>query len=583
MKNNPTNTTKNTTKREEQKKMYHVTRVTIVDKLTPFFVYDRFVVMDKKNVPVPGGLFPRTPEGRAQADRFIRDQTSLDHMTVNKAERKRTTKRIDPKVNKENHDRYLSVWTESGRAETGPVGDLDLCFENGRPLMIETETDCFWSTFFTPPKDRKKVKRPDRFYVEETVAEMGRRTRLQYAVIDGQTGDPVVNGTFPRNKYGLQLAQETANKLNTRPVETETPEVEKDPDPFGTMLKAFDKDDPETVQTAGTALGCAVLKKIYNASANPQIRQYRTDLIRDDRRLKAQYKAGDLAHYNTFNKNGDPVVKVDQKWEQIVVTNVTRPLGDGLDRAHDAVVALLEEVEKAEQRDPGHKIDLTAEYTVRRLHRKVWLKEEGSSAFVEEETTPVSEVYREVRRKIDDAGSVKTAPQNMFSYIEGETVDPVTGEKFRMYYRTKKCADLGGTGQYRSDLDLHAIPGGPEGMVTSGASYTTGADTFEQINNIVERLKLSEQQRVILDLRLSGLATAGREHGRRSIATYLGVRDDNVKVQLKRIKAKAVKIGFDPVTIHEQDRPVTAFDPVAVYAHWTTPTGEERTTDPAKK
>ena len=191
---------------------------------------------------------------------------------------------------------------------------------------------------------------------------------------------------------------------------------------------------------------------------------------------------------------------------------VNETLSDGLDLVQTAALALLEQA--AEHADSGAEW-LDAPYTVRRLSKRVYIKATDSAAYREEETTPIQEVYRAVRKAVQDSRAAQSDPRNGYSYIEDLTADGLD----TIYYRLGKYADLGG---YNSD-----------------GQYTTDRQAVTDYNAIIERLNLSDRQAFIVRLRMQG-------RGYTAIASYLGVTFQAVQNAMKKVQAKAEKIGFTP-------------------------------------
>ena len=245
---------------------------------------------------------------------------------------------------------------------------------------------------------------------------------------------------------------------------------------------------------------------------NPAMIALKRGIAFDRRTLDNTAAAANAATRCTLNKDGDPVTEtVDRDAAAALAALVGETLSDGIDLVQTAAVALLEQA--ADHADgPGW---LDKPYTVRRLSRKVYIKETDSAAYRDDTTTPAQEVYRAVRRAVQESRAVQTDPRNGYTYIEDLTLDGLD----TIYYRLHKYADLGG---YNSD-----------------GQYTTDRQAVTDYNAIIERLNLSDRQAVIVRLRMQG-------RGYKAIASYLGVTFQAVQNAMKKVQAKAEKIGFTP-------------------------------------
>lgn len=233
----------------------------------------------------------------------------------------------------------------------------------------------------------------------------------------------------------------------------------------------------------------------------------------------------------TYNKDGDPVTITDNKDAYTALGDIIGDtLTDGMDMVQSAAVAIL--AQAAEHADPGEPW-LDKQYSIRRLSRRVYIQLDDSAAYHDETTTPIQEVYREVRRAIQNSRAMQTDPRNGYTYIEDTTPDGLD----TIFYRLGKWLDIGGypqNGQYHN-----SIPGGPSGLGASAEFYTADAQTAGDYNELLERLNLTDRQAAIIRLRMQG-------KGYKAIATYLGVTDKAVKNTLVKIQRKAVSIGLTP-------------------------------------
>lgn len=314
----------------------------------------------------------------------------------------------------------------------------------------------------------------------------------------------------------------TKRKENTVKQNTTT----KAPTTFADLIKAYNSDP--TSETAlidlATATANAVLKKIAKTSADPTVQNLRRELTRDRADLDRLAYANNGATRITFDTDGDLKTEViDQQLATAAAKLIDLSLGDGLDLVNDAVCVILEETEKQLERDHDMPIDLERAYTVRRLKRKVWIKTEDSvKGWETVETTPIQEVYKAVCRSVEEQRHDRPN-RNGYTYLEDLAVDAESGNETEIYRRLPKYADLGG---HVCDFN------GKETVPT-----TADSETVKDVDRLVAALNLSDQQATILKYRLCG-------YGKKAIATKLGIREDNVKVQIKRVQAKAEEIGL---------------------------------------
>lgn len=263
---------------------------------------------------------------------------------------------------------------------------------------------------------------------------------------------------------------------------------------------------------------------------NPAMIALKRGIAFDRRTLDNTAAAANAATRCTLNKDGDPVTEtVDRDAAAALAALVGETLSDGIDLVQTAAVALLEQA--ADHADgPGW---LDKPYTVRRLSRKVYIKETDSAAYRDDTTTPAQEVYRAVRRAVQESRAVQTDPRNGYTYIEDLTADGLDV----IYYRLQKYADLGGYAHNGQDGDR--LPGSPAGFGQGGGHYTADRQTVTDYNAIMAKLNLTDRQAEVLRLRMQG-------KGYKAIATYLGVTQRAIAKTVEQVQKKAVAIGLTP-------------------------------------
>ena len=296
---------------------------------------------------------------------------------------------------------------------------------------------------------------------------------------------------------------------------------------FDDLVKKYNADptNADHLTDLATAVTYAVLKKVINTTSNPTLQTVRKELTRDRHDLDRLAYATNNATRLSFNADGDLVSEIlDPALVKAAADLAGLPLGDGLDLVNDAVVAILDETRKQEDRDPDMPTDMERVYTVRRLRRKVWIKTtESVNAWETVETTPIQEVYKAVRRSIDRSRSMQTDPRNGYAYLEDLAIDPESGDQSAIYRRLPKYADLGG---HVCDFN------GKETVAT-----TADHETVETTDRLVSAMKLSDREATVLKYRLSG-------YGKKAIATAMGLSESSVATMQRRIRDKATAIGL---------------------------------------
>lgn len=282
-----------------------------------------------------------------------------------------------------------------------------------------------------------------------------------------------------------------------------------------------------------TACTYSVLKKLCNAGGAVKEdsnkttdsakvpRQLRATLARDINALKQLKYCLNNGTAQLIDKNGNTVIKIINKDLYNGGNKLaSQTLDDGLDLLHTAIIAILDETKK-------HNSDLTTEYIKHQLNKKVWIKlEDSKNGWTDTTTTSIQEVYKAIRREVSNNRSIQIA-SHKYAYID-DIVSDNNGNTEKIYRRLNRHAALDEV--YNSN-----------GAITS---ITADNKTVFDIDMIMNKLELSKRESQILQLRLAG-------YGYKAIGTYLGIRTENVKLTLRRVQAKAIKIGFKPPTIDE--------------------------------
>lgn len=337
------------------------------------------------------------------------------------------------------------------------------------------------------------------------------------------------------------MAQQTPNAHTTDQGEQQAA--------FAKLLRAYEHATATGADTAAplyalaTACAMSVLKKVIdpqrqtaatretvsNSGLSPALVEIRRGILADIALLEKLTAAHNAAYALQYNAAGDLVnVVVDKAAEKAAAALQSETLSDGLDLVNAAVVAILEQTAEHATAAPGW---LEQPYTLRRLSRRVLVRADDAAKWEEVETSPIREVYRAIRREVQNSRAMQTDPRNGYTYIEDTAADPDSTATETIYRRLHKWADLGGytsTGHY----DAH-------GNASRGGLYTADAQTAADYNTIIAALNLTERQATIVRLRMSG-------YGLEAIGTYLGVHYTTIQKTLLRLREKCEKIGFSP-------------------------------------
>ncbi len=280
-----------------------------------------------------------------------------------------------------------------------------------------------------------------------------------------------------------------------------------------------------------TAVAYSVIKKcldpqrkgrkdgqVSNSGCNTQLDEVKRSIYRDKNTLANIDYSCTQAFTTVYNEDGDRQTKTKDSDYRYAYNKLSQQtLGDGLDLVHVAMVALLDESEKADRTRENF---LENTYEVRRLKKKVWIKSADSiNGWETVETSPIREVYKAVRREVANSRSLNIDPSNGYLYLEDLATDEESSEETTIYRRLNKFSDLAG-----NVTDYN-------GAVTFETVDSASADKYE---NMVDALELTARQAKVLELRMGG-------YGCVAIGTYLGVKEESVMSVLKTIQKKAIE------------------------------------------
>lgn len=264
---------------------------------------------------------------------------------------------------------------------------------------------------------------------------------------------------------------------------------------------------------------------------NPALLQLRREVFADVAALDNLHDAMNAALAARYNDNGDMVTEIVDRdaWARADILSRDR-LGDGMDLVQDAVLELLE------QQAAGHDASgagwLDMEYIVRKLDRRVLIREDESAAYHDVETTPAQAIFQAVRRSIADSRAMQTDPRNGYTYLEELTADGLD----TVYRRIGKYSDLCG---YAHNGQISDMAGAPAGWYGGDGLATADRQTVGDMAKLLARLNLTDRQAQILKYRMQGM-------GIRAIATRLGVTYQCVQITLKRMQKRLEELGITP-------------------------------------
>lgn len=285
------------------------------------------------------------------------------------------------------------------------------------------------------------------------------------------------------------------------------------------------KDTTQELTALATAVAYSVINKCIdpqrknamqrdiasNNGYNPVMVELKRGIAADMALLKNTQCAVNKATALSYNFDGDLMTVVtDKDAADALVNLISNTLSDGVDLVQTAALAILEQA--AEHADGEQWLD--KKYTVRRLSRRVYIRMEDSAAYKDVVTTPIQEIYRAVRRAIQDSRAVQTDSCNGYSYIEDMTADGLES----IYRRMGKYLDMGG--------------------YDCNGNYTTDEQSAAEYETLVTSLNLTDRQAQILRLRMQGM-------GYQAIATYCGVCKNAIAKTIQQIQKKAMAAGLN--------------------------------------
>ena len=264
---------------------------------------------------------------------------------------------------------------------------------------------------------------------------------------------------------------------------------------------------------------------VSDSGLNPAMVALRRGIAADNTRRNM-----DAATAIAYNADGDAVREVvDADAERAAAKLCAECLTDGIDLVQTAALALWEQAQ--DHAAGAGWLDIP--YTVRRLSRRVYVQVDESAAYADTETTPIQEVYRAVRRAVQDSRAVQTDPRNGYMYIEELTADGLD----TIYIRLGRYADMGG---YAVNGSLSDMDGAPAGYGTGDGLCTADSETAKDAAALLAALNLTAKQARVLKYRMQG-------YGYKAIATACGVTQRAIAKTVEQIQRRAGEIGLVPM------------------------------------
>lgn len=259
------------------------------------------------------------------------------------------------------------------------------------------------------------------------------------------------------------------------------------------LLAKAEKHDTEAIQTLAKVIALSTLKTCLD----PRKRSAHTDSDKVD-------SVGGNKYLTKVKNDG---YRLDTS-----KNDASDTIPELADLVSVATVAILENLNKYG--------NLTATVKYQKPQRQI-IYGNGAVKMVEAEAVPIQLVYRAVRKYISGMKNGGSLGADGYSYIAitDTDTDTDTGIDTVIYRRLGKYADIGG--------------------YTSEGLYTVSEEDVAKVDSILARLDLTREQKRILSLRQGGCSFG-------AIADTLGITQEAVKKAIKRIRCKAVKIGFEP-------------------------------------
>lgn len=251
------------------------------------------------------------------------------------------------------------------------------------------------------------------------------------------------------------------------------------------------------------------------------------------KQLTKKYDDGKtIEDYISLNRKGDIVInqaKLNADMNKLYYTLHNGCSNDASDLIQSTVLYLLEELEYMKTNN------IDSFETVRQAkvpNKKIYIKVEDSVNYWKNiDICGIQCVYKKLRSEINGQKTVKEAINNNYCYFQYDD-DDIDDNK-EIYIRVPMYSTLISSDAY-------------------GLNTVSQCD-YERLNTLISDLKLSAREKAVLNAKLTH--SINNLNGHKSIATYLGFTDSNVKVCISRIKEKFFKY-IDECEMDEYNNPI---------------------------
>ena len=243
--------------------------------------------------------------------------------------------------------------------------------------------------------------------------------------------------------------------------------------------------------------------RVSNSGQQKNLIQIKSDILFqfNNFSMAEQLSKGTQGYYTA---SGDYETKTDKETSE-AIKQALKPFGDGMDLYNETACVILEYMAKQDRNTAS----LDHKWNEEQLSKKVYIQDYTSKATKMVECVAIVEIYRAIRRYIEQSRAIKDT--SIYGY---DIINEDSAELNRLYFRA---------GKYSTINDER------------GASL----EQFKTIEELERKIDLTPRQKIILDLRLQG-------YGYKAICTKLGISVSSLRTHLKRVQENCIAIGFTP-------------------------------------
>lgn len=296
------------------------------------------------------------------------------------------------------------------------------------------------------------------------------KTTAKHLVLDKSTTDKISkeNESKAVNQATPKADEKNGKKTKPGKKSGKKTEVAKEVNPFQLAITDFEKvmvdrlngiiDEKQyglTTVTSAKAITYSIIKRLIEVaqktpkegasysevSYDKTMENIRIGLIMDFARLDKVSYSDTVGTFAILDKNGNIKCKVsDSALNKAIDDNIKDSLSDGMDILNEVVIALLDEVKKAENFSVGYFFSTVTDRKLKsgRVYAKNGKKK---IEWISYEITPIQRVYRKARAYIQNNKALKTLI-NGYSYLEGVSLDEDSGKAEQIFYRLNKYSTL---------------------------------------------------------------------------------------------------------------------------------------------